>query len=304
MGSPTTGWIKIMDDFRVKRAARIEAEITVPGDKSISHRAVIIASIANGACVLRGFSPSVDCMRTVTAMRALEISIEQPEPETLIVHGNKRSLSAPLGEINCGNSGTTMRLLAGLLAGQSFNSRLVGDGSLSRRPMAHVLEPLRKMGAEIVAEGEHDTAPLRIEGRPLHGIDYTLPVASAQLKSALLIAGLFATGKTTLQEPLPTRNHTELIFNYFLVRTQKDDDGISIFGDQVPESRDFLRDLNEHATQRELVYVHRWRQYDLVIWDNRQTMHRVRRFDESQPRDMRRTTVAGEAMTVEQAVAA
>jgi 3-phosphoshikimate 1-carboxyvinyltransferase len=240
MRSPTAGWIKSMDDFRVKRAARIEAEITVPGDKSISHRAVIIASIANGTCVLRGFSPSVDCMRTVTAIRALGISIEQPEPETLIVHGNKRSLSAPLGEINCGNSGTTMRLLAGLLAGQSFNSRLVGDGSLSRRSMARILEPLRKMGAEIVAEGEHDTAPLRIEGRPLHGIDYTLPVASAQLKSALLIAGLFAAGKTTVQEPLPTRNHTELMFNYFLVRTQKDDDGISIFGDQVPESRDFL----------------------------------------------------------------
>src|SRR4030095_12515249 len=109
MRSPTAGWIKIMDDFRVKRAAWIEVEITVPGDKSISHRAVIIASIANRACVLRGFSPTVDCMRTVTAMRALGISIEQPEPETLIVHGNKRSLSAPLEEINCGNSGTTMR---------------------------------------------------------------------------------------------------------------------------------------------------------------------------------------------------
>src|SRR5450432_141143 len=228
-----------MDALRVKRAPRIEAEITVSGDKSISHRAVLIASLANGPCVLRGFSRSADCMNTVVAMRALGITIEQPEPEVLIVHGKKRKLTAPKREINCGNSGTTMRLLAGMLAGQGFQSRLVGDGSLSRRPMARILEPLRKMGAKIEAEGEHDTAPLRIEGAPLHGIKYSLPVASAQLKSALLFAGLFANGKTTVHEPVATRNHTELMLNYFLVRTQKDDEGVSVFGGHVPESRDF-----------------------------------------------------------------
>jgi len=228
-----------MDALRVKRAPRIEAEITVSGDKSISHRAVLIASLANGPCVLRGFSRSADCMNTVVAMRALGITIEQPEPEVLIVHGKKRKLTAPKTEINCGNSGTTMRLLAGMLAGQGFQSRLVGDGSLSRRPMARILEPLRKMGAKIEAEGEHDTAPLRIEGAPLHGIKYSLPVASAQLKSALLFAGLFANGKTTVHEPVATRNHTELMLNYFLVRTQKDDEGVSVFGGHVPESRDF-----------------------------------------------------------------
>ena len=164
---------KIMDDLRIKRAPRIEAEITVPGDKSISHRAVMIASLANGPCVLRGFSRSADCMNTVVAMRALGIKIEQPEPEVLIVHGKKRKLTAPKADINCGNSGTTMRLLAGMLAGQPFKSRLVGDGSLSKRPMARIIEPLRQMGAKIEAEGENETAPLRIEGAPLHGIKYS-----------------------------------------------------------------------------------------------------------------------------------
>jgi len=228
-----------MDDLRIKRAPRIEAEITVTGDKSISHRAVIVASLANGPCVLRGFSPSADCLNTVRAMQALGIKIEQPEPEVLIVHGKRRKLTAPSEPINCGNSGTTMRLLAGILAAQPFNSRLVGDGSLSRRPMGRIIEPLRLMGAEIEAEGENETAPLRIEGASLRGIKYRPPVASAQLKGCLLLAGLFAKGKTTIEESLPTRNHTELMLNYFLVRTHKDDEGVSVFGDHVPESRDF-----------------------------------------------------------------
>ena len=228
-----------MENLRIKRAPRIEGEITVSGDKSISHRAVLIASLANGPCVLRGFSRSADCMNTVVAMRALGITIEQPEPEVLVVHGQRRKLTAPKSDINCGNSGTTMRLLAGILAGQSFPSRLVGDGSLSRRPMERIIEPLRLMGAKIEAEGEHQTAPLRIVGGPLKGIKYSLPVASAQLKSALLFAGLFAKGKTTVEEPVPTRNHTELMLNYFLVRTQKDNGSVSVFGDHVPESRDF-----------------------------------------------------------------
>jgi 3-phosphoshikimate 1-carboxyvinyltransferase len=228
-----------MDDIRIKRAARLEAEITVSGDKSISHRAVLIASLANGPCVLRGFSRSTDCLQTVVAMRSLGIPIEQPEPEVLIVHGQRRHLVAPQGPINCGNSGTTMRLLAGLLAGQPFQSCLVGDGSLSKRPMRRILEPLRLMGAKIEAEGEHDTAPLRIERASLHGIKYSSPVASAQVKGAILFAGLFAKGKTTVIEPVATRNHTELMLNYFLVRSHKDEEGVSVFGDHVPESRDF-----------------------------------------------------------------
>jgi 3-phosphoshikimate 1-carboxyvinyltransferase len=227
-------------EFRIKRAPRIESEITVPGDKSISHRAVIIGSLTNGACVLRGFLPSDDCLRTVQAMRSLGIKIEHPEPDMLVVHGKKRLLTAASGEIDCGNSATTMRLLAGLLAGQSFDSVLVGGSTLSARPMERVILPLRKMGANITAQGPNETAPIKIHGVKLKGANHVLPIASAQLKSALLLAGLFAKGKTTVKEPFQSRNHTELMLNYFLVRTaREEDDGISIFGDQVPESRDF-----------------------------------------------------------------
>jgi 3-phosphoshikimate 1-carboxyvinyltransferase len=227
-------------ELRIKRAPRIDIEITVPGDKSISHRAVIIAALSNGVCTLHGFLPSEDCMHTVNAMRALGVKIEQPKPDTLIVHGKKRVLTPPKKEIDCGNSGTTMRLLAGLLSGQTFESRLVGDAGLSRRPMDRVIWPLHQMGANILAEGPEQTPPLRIRGGSLRGIRYRLPIASAQVKSSLLLAGLFAKGKTTVEEPSITRNHTELMLNYFLVRTAKDGDGnISVFGDQVPESRDF-----------------------------------------------------------------
>jgi len=227
-------------ELRIKRASRIDLEITVPGDKSISHRAVIIAALSNGICALSGFLPSKDCMHTVNAMRALGIKIEQPEPDTLIVHGKKRVLTPPKREIDCGNSGTTMRLLAGLLAGQTFESRLVGDAGLSQRPMERVIAPLGKMGANVVAEGPEQTPPIRIHGGSLKGIRYRLPVASAQLKGALLLAGLFAKGKTTVDELAPTRNHTERLLNYFLVRTAKNgESSVTVFGDQVPESRDF-----------------------------------------------------------------
>lgn len=227
-------------ELRIKRAPRIEAEISVPGDKSISHRAAIIAALSNGVCTLRGFLPSADCLHTVNALRLLGIQIDHPEPDLLVVHGKRRLLTPPATEIDCGDSATTMRLLAGLLTGQTFETRLVGDTSLSRRPMERIIEPLRKMGADIVAEGAEQTPPLRIRGGSLRGIHYRMPIASAQVKSAILLAGLFAKGKTTVDEPSPSRNHTELMLNYFLVRTAKDDNGgISVFGDQVPESRDF-----------------------------------------------------------------
>lgn len=227
-------------ELRIKRAPRIDLEITVPGDKSISHRAALIAALSNGVCTLHGFLPSEDCMHTVNGLRALGIRIEQPKPDTLVVYGKKRVLKPPQKEIDCGNSATTMRLLAGVLAGQTFESRLVGDAGLSRRPMGRVIAPLRKMGADIVAEGPEETPPLLIRGGALRGIHYRSSVASAQVKGALLLAGLFAKGKTTVEEAAITRNHTELMLNYFLVRTAKNSDGsVSIFGDQVPESRDF-----------------------------------------------------------------
>src|SRR5881227_2994418 len=227
-------------ELRVKKASRIDLEITVPGDKSISHRAVIVAALSNGVCTLKGFLPSEDCMHTVNAMRALGIRIEQPEATRLIIHGKKRVLTAPTADINCGSSGTTMRLIAGLLAGQKFESRLVGDPGLTKRPMDRVIAPLSEMGATVVAEGPDGTPPLRISGGSLRGIQYRPSVASAQVKGALLLAGLFAKGKTTVEEPVPTRNHLEKMLDYFLVRTTTEDDGgVSVFGEQVPESRDF-----------------------------------------------------------------
>lgn len=226
--------------WKIRRAPVIEREIRVPGDKSISHRAVILAALSNGPCVITGFLPSEDCMRTVGAMQALGVKIEIPEPTTLIVHGCKRELHAPEQDIDCGNSGTTMRLLAGLLAAQPFRSRLVGDASLSKRPMKRVIDPLSKMGAKIHAEGEKGCPPLVIEGAKLQPIQYFSPIASAQVKSAILLAGLFAKGRTTVTEPIQSRNHTERMLNYFLVPPIKNELSVSIVGDQTPESRDFV----------------------------------------------------------------
>ena len=226
--------------LKIKRAPSIQGEITVPGDKSISHRSVILAGLSNGTCLITGFLPSEDCLCTVNAMSSLGIEIEQPEPTTLIVHGRKRQLSAPKGDIYCGNSGTTMRLMAGLLSAQPFRSRLVGDPSLSKRPMKRIIEPLSKMGAKITAEGPGNTPPLVIDGFPPQPIRYDLPVASAQVKSAILLAGLFAKGKTTVTEPSQSRDHTERMLSYFLVRPQKEGLSVSIYGEQTPESRDFL----------------------------------------------------------------
>jgi 3-phosphoshikimate 1-carboxyvinyltransferase len=228
-----------MNQWKIHRAPVIQAEITVPGDKSISHRAVFIASLANGPCVIRGFLPSEDCLATVSAMRQLGVRIEQPEPTTLLVHGTKRQLTAPEGDIYCGNSGTTMRLLAGILAAQPFRSRLTGDKSLSGRPMKRIIDPLTEMGAKITAEGKKMTPPLVIEGAKPHPIQYFMPVASAQVKSAILFAAMFARGKTSITEPSQSRDHTERMLTYFLVRPQTDDLTVSLMGEQTPESRDF-----------------------------------------------------------------
>src|SRR5207237_4997317 len=206
-------------ELRVKRAPHIDTEITVPGDKSISHRAAIIAALSNGVCRLDGFLMGDDCMRTVNALRALGVRIDDAEPNAIVVHGKRRVLSPPTAEIDCGNSATTMRLMAGLLAGQTFESRRVGDASLSKRPMDRVIAPLQRMGANIIAEGPDETPPLHIRGGSLRGIRYQMPVPSAQVKSAILLAGLFAKGKTAIVEETRTRGHTERMVRWFLVRT-------------------------------------------------------------------------------------
>src|SRR5689334_16928974 len=159
-------------ELRVQRAPAIQAEVNVPHDKSISHRAALIAALSNGVCTLRGFLPSDDCMRTVNALRALGIQIEQPEPDVLVVHGKKRVLTPPAQEIDCGGSATTMRLLAGLVSGQTFETRLVGNAALTQRPIDRTIEPQPKKGADIVAEGPEQTPPLRIQGGALRGINY------------------------------------------------------------------------------------------------------------------------------------
>jgi 3-phosphoshikimate 1-carboxyvinyltransferase len=187
----------------------VGGEAAVPGDKSISHRAILLSALAEGASEVRGFLPSEDCLASLAAMRALGVSIEQPNPTEVRIQGvGLRGLEAAPRALDMGNAGTAMRLFAGLLSAQAFDSRLIGDESLMRRPMERVAQPLREMGAGVrTHEGR---PPIEISGgRRLHGIDYRMPVASAQVKSAILLAGLYADGATTVTAPAVCRDHSE-----------------------------------------------------------------------------------------------
>jgi 3-phosphoshikimate 1-carboxyvinyltransferase len=199
----------------VRQVRGFGGEISVPGDKSLSHRAVLFSALADGTTVITGFLPGEDCVCTMRALQAMGCVIEADSKTRLIVHGVNGKLQPPLEPLDCGNSGTAMRLMAGVLAGQPFTSRLIGDASLSSRPMKRIVDPLRLMGAQIQGQGDKHTAPLDIQGAPLTGIDYTLPVASAQLKSCLLLAGLFANGTTSVTEKTPSRDHTERLLAHF-----------------------------------------------------------------------------------------
>jgi 3-phosphoshikimate 1-carboxyvinyltransferase len=182
----------------------------VPGDKSISHRALLLGAIAEGTSHVKGFLPGADCLATLRAVRALGVEVEEPTPTTLVVHGRGlHGLQEADDVLDCGGSGTTMRLLAGMLAGQPFTSVLTGNAQLRRRPMGRIVEPLQRMGATVLGRQGARRPPLALQGGNLHGIDYALPVASAQVKSALLLAGLYAEGPTSLREPGPARDHTE-----------------------------------------------------------------------------------------------
>jgi len=194
-------------DVTVRPSAPIRGRARVPGDKSISHRAAIIGALASGVTRLRGFLHADDCRRTLDCLRVLGVRIEDAGAE-LVIHGTTGCLSPPPSILDAGNSGTTMRLLCGVLAGQPFTAAIDGDASLRQRPMDRVAEPLRQMGAGVEAR-EGKFPPLRINGGDLHGITYQLPVPSAQVKSAILLAGLFARGDTVIIEPVPTRDHTE-----------------------------------------------------------------------------------------------
>lgn len=203
-------------DWTSEPSGPLRGELRVPGDKSISHRAVMFASLAEGVSRITGFLEGEDTRATARAFAQMGVRIEAPGASERLVHGvGLHGLRAPNAPLDCGNAGTGMRLLAGLLAGQQFDSTLVGDESLSRRPMRRVIEPLAQMGANIAAQ-PGGLPPLHIAGKQsLHGIDYTLPVASAQVKSAMLLAGLYADGETRVSEPHPTRDYTERMLATF-----------------------------------------------------------------------------------------
>ena len=211
-------------EFLVAPGGSVDGEIRVPGDKSISHRSVMLGALADGETRVKGFLQGEDALATVAAFRALGVTIEGPRRGELTILGaGVDGLSEAPGALDMGNSGTSMRLLAGILAGQPFASELTGDASLRRRPMQRVITPLARMGATIEA-AEGGRPPLRIAPSPgLQGIHYDLPMASAQVKSAVLLAGLFAEGSTSVTEPAPTRDHTERMLRGFgYTVTQKD----------------------------------------------------------------------------------
>jgi 3-phosphoshikimate 1-carboxyvinyltransferase len=209
-----------MANLKIKPLSKIKSEIHVPGDKSISHRAIMIGALANGETVVNGFLPSADCLATVACFRKLGISIKVDKDKVVIQGKGLNGLKQPKGTLNVGNSGTTIRLLSGILAGQSFPATITGDESIQKRPMMRIVNPLREMGAEIEGQGANGNifAPLRISGGNLAPIRYDLPVASAQVKSAVLLAGLFADGVTTVVEKHQARDHTERMLDYFGAR--------------------------------------------------------------------------------------
>jgi 3-phosphoshikimate 1-carboxyvinyltransferase len=214
----------------------------LPGDKSITHRAVMLAALAEGASRIVGYLPSEDCLHTIAAFQKMGVAVStetQGDLPVLHVAGVGRTgLSEPTDVIDCGNSGTTLRLLTGLLAGQSFFSALTGDASLRRRPMRRVVDPLRSMGAVISGREDGRLAPLAISGRKLSGIDYRLPIASAQVKSALLLAALSAEGTTRVAEPLSSRDHTERMFRHFGLPCEERDGWIEMRGDTSWEAKE------------------------------------------------------------------
>lgn len=218
----------------------MDAVLQVPGDKSISHRAVILGGFAGGETRVTGFLPSEDCRASLSAMQAMGVEMETVSRGDYIIHGRRGKLRPPAEPLDCGNSGTTMRLLAGLVAGQPFTTRLFGDASLSRRPMRRVVDPLTLMGATLTCEGENSRPPLVVRGAALLPIRYQMPVASAQLKSAILLAGLQAPGLTVVEQPEVCRDHTERMLQHFGASLRAGDGGrrVELYGDTTLNGKD------------------------------------------------------------------
>ncbi len=199
----------------INRKKSLRGEITVPGDKSISHRAIMFGSIAKGITEITGFLNSADCHSTIGCFRQMGISITETDGKVLVEGKGMRGLSAPADILDAGNSGTTTRLISGILSAQSFSTTITGDATIQKRPMKRIMEPLSLMGADITSINGNDCAPLRINGNPLHGITYITKTASAQVKSSILLAGLYADSPTQVTEPAVSRNHSELMLKAY-----------------------------------------------------------------------------------------
>ena len=230
--------LKIMTEPKaiiIRPARNILGSLRVPGDKSISHRYAMLAALASGTSRFDNFAPGADCASTLACVHALGCAVQRDENGTVTVDGLGPDLRQPIAPLDCGNSGSTMRMLSGILAAQPFPSELIGDASLSRRPMKRIIEPLIQMGARITA-ANGDRAPLQIQGRKLHAIDYRPAVASAQVKTSVLFAGLLADGKTTVEEPARTRDHGELALRAFGADVERSGNTVGIQGGQALHS--------------------------------------------------------------------
>ena len=225
--------------MEIKKLTNLHGELTVPGDKSISHRAVMFGSLAKGTTKITHFLEGADCLSTISCFRKMGIDIENNSGEILVHGKGLHGLSAPVDILDVGNSGTTTRLISGILAGQNFVSELTGDDSIQSRPMKRIMTPLLSMGADIASIKGNNCVPLRITGHPLKAIHYDSPVASAQVKSCVLLAGMYSDGITSVTEPVLSRNHTEIMLNYFGARVTSEGTTASI----APEPSLFAREI-------------------------------------------------------------
>lgn len=224
---------------KITRITGLKGTLRVPGDKSISHRAIMFGSLAEGTTTIHGFLKGADCLSTIDCFRKMGISIEEKE-DTIYVHGKGlHGLHKPEETLDVGNSGTTTRLISGILAGQNFDTVLSGDASLNSRPMGRIMKPLSMMGADIISIHDTGCAPLSIKGRSLNAIHYDSPVASAQVKSCVLLAGMYSDGITSVTEPVLSRNHTEIMLNYFGAQVTSEGTTASI----APEPSLFAREI-------------------------------------------------------------
>ena len=224
--------------MEIKKQTNLKGTLTVPGDKSISHRAVMFGSLARGTTRISHFLEGADCLSTISCFRKMGIEIDRNKDEILVHGRGLHGLTAPTEILDVGNSGTTTRLISGILAGQTFTSELDGDDSIRTRPMKRIMTPLVSMGADITSRLDNGCAPLIIHGRPLHAAHYDSPVASAQVKSCVLLAGMYADGITSVTEPFLSRNHTEIMLNYFGAEITSKGTTASIRPEPVLEERD------------------------------------------------------------------